>query len=162
MPAPGPAVDRPRGLANIAAACGAGATAPTRRAPREETLGIASGVRVEIRGSVVLYELREYTAVPGRLPALVKRFNDHTLELFERFGIDVVFISHTEIGENSTGEIVYLVRWRSYQEIADTWSRFLTDPEWVQVKKDSERDGPLVSAVRRRILNTNPFDGKDG
>lgn len=110
----------------------------------------------------MLYELREYTAVPGKLPALVKRFNDHTLELFEKFGIDVVFIAHTEFGDNSTGEIVYLVRWSSYQELADTWSRFLTDPEWVEVKKDSERDGPLVSAVRRRMLNTNPFDGKNG
>jgi hypothetical protein len=114
------------------------------------------------RRSVVLYELREYTAVPGKLPALVKRFNDHTLELFEKRGIDVVFISHTEFGENSTGEIVYLVRWDSYQQLQETWSRFLSDPEWVRVKQDSERDGPLVAAVRRRMLNTNPFNGPTG
>ncbi|MBW0089595.1 NIPSNAP family protein [Pseudonocardia sp. KRD-184] len=110
----------------------------------------------------MLYELREYTAVPGRFPALVKRFNDHTLELFEKRGIDVVFIAHAELGENSTGEIVYLVRWDSYQQLADTWAAFFVDPEWVQVKQDSERDGPVVSAVRRRILNTNPFERQGG
>jgi hypothetical protein len=111
----------------------------------------------------VLYELREYTVVPGKLPALIKRFTDHTLRLFEKNGIDVVFISHTEFGENSIGEVVYVVRWQSYQQLEEAWSRFLADPEWVQVKKDSERDGPLNSAVRRRLLNTRPFGvGGDG
>lgn len=108
----------------------------------------------------MLYELREYTVVPGRLPALIARFADHTLGLFAKHGIDVEFISHTEFGENSIGEVVYVVRWESYQQMQDGWAGFLADPEWQRVKADSEKDGPLNSAVRRRLLNTAPFEGR--
>src|SRR3954463_13601843 len=34
-----------------------------------------------------LYELRTYTVVPGRLPALNTRFAEHTMKLFEKHGI---------------------------------------------------------------------------
>jgi hypothetical protein len=106
----------------------------------------------------VLYELREYTVVPGRLPALITRFNDHTLTLFEKHGFVLEFIAHTEFGENSINEVVYALRWDSYQEMQDGWAAFMSDPEWQRVKADSERDGPLNAAVRRRVLNTAPFD----
>ncbi len=36
----------------------------------------------------MLYELREYTVVPGKLPAPVQRFNEHTVALFKRHGVD--------------------------------------------------------------------------
>ena len=35
----------------------------------------------------MLYELRIYTANPGKLPALIARFRDHTCTLFEKHGI---------------------------------------------------------------------------
>src|SRR4249920_1285715 len=34
-----------------------------------------------------VYELRTYTTLPGRLPALNKRFADHTMKLFEKHGM---------------------------------------------------------------------------
>ena len=108
----------------------------------------------------MLYELREYTVVPGKLPALIARFTDHTLKLFDKHGFDVAFISHTEFGDNSIGEVVYAVRWESYQQMQDGWARMLGDPEWQRVKADSERDGALNSAVRRRLLNTAPFESR--
>lgn len=33
-----------------------------------------------------IYELRTYTTLPGRLPALNKRFADHTMKLFDKHG----------------------------------------------------------------------------
>jgi len=35
----------------------------------------------------MIYELRVYHCVPGRLPALLKRFETITLELWKRHGI---------------------------------------------------------------------------
>src|SRR3712207_3554713 len=35
----------------------------------------------------LLYELRIYTAAPGKMEALNKRFRDHTLRMFEKHGI---------------------------------------------------------------------------
>ena len=47
----------------------------------------------------MIYEIREDTTVPGRIPALVRRFNDHTLGLFARHGTEVVFLSRTAIAD---------------------------------------------------------------
>jgi hypothetical protein len=44
----------------------------------------------------MLYELREYTSVPGRLPALIERFNAVTVEMFRRHKMDLVFLSRTD------------------------------------------------------------------
>ncbi len=42
----------------------------------------ALGVQVGQQRESRVYELRTYTTNPGRLPALKKRFADHTLKLF--------------------------------------------------------------------------------
>lgn len=106
----------------------------------------------------MLYEVREYTAVPGKLPALIRRFKDHTLGLFEKHGMDVELMTLTEFGENSTNELVYIMRWDSYEEMQERWATFVSNPDWQAVKQESEVDGPLVAQVRRRLLNTAAFD----
>jgi hypothetical protein len=35
----------------------------------------------------MLYELRIYTAVPGRMPQLLARFKDHTVAIWQKHGI---------------------------------------------------------------------------
>ena len=35
----------------------------------------------------MIYELRVYTTIPGRMPALLARFQDHTLKIWEKHGI---------------------------------------------------------------------------
>ena len=35
----------------------------------------------------MIYELRIYSCIPNRLPALLKRFEDHTLKIWEKHGI---------------------------------------------------------------------------
>ena len=35
----------------------------------------------------MIYELRTYHALPGRLPALLKRFETRTVKIWERLGI---------------------------------------------------------------------------
>jgi hypothetical protein len=106
----------------------------------------------------VIYELREYETVPGRMPALLRRFRDHTLELFHRHGLSVVFISQTEFGDNITNELVYVLQFEDHAQLHARWASFLADPEWHKVKADSEVDGPIVAAVKRRLLTTAPFD----
>ena len=38
----------------------------------------------------MIYELREYFAMPGRMRDLQARFRDHTLKIIERHGIKVI------------------------------------------------------------------------
>jgi hypothetical protein len=106
----------------------------------------------------MIYEIREYTVVPGRLGQLIKRFNDHALKLFPRHGMECVFISMTDLGENSN-EIVYVMKFDSYADMEQRWNSFLADPEWQAAKAASEAGGPLVAKLRRRVVNPGPFGG---
>ncbi|MFE7563349.1 NIPSNAP family protein [Kitasatospora sp. NPDC057500] len=105
----------------------------------------------------MIYELREYTAVPGQLPALIRRFNEHALELLAKHGMEVVFISLTEFGAQTMGQVVYVLRHDSYDALERNWAALLTDPRWVEAKRLSEVDGPLVARLDRRILTPTPF-----
>jgi hypothetical protein len=54
---------------------------------------LARGERVQvgaIGGSTVVYELRIYHVVPGKIENLVARFRDHTMKLFANHGIKSV------------------------------------------------------------------------
>ena len=106
----------------------------------------------------MIYEIREYTTVPGRMPALVKRFNEHTLRLFQRHGMDLDFISLTAVGDNSNNELVYVLRFADYAELERKWAAFMSDPEWQRARAESEVDGPIVARINRRILNPAPFE----
>ena len=47
----------------------------------------AAGESVAQEQKTRVYELRTYTVLPGRLPALHKRFAEHTMKLFVKHGI---------------------------------------------------------------------------
>ena len=107
----------------------------------------------------MMYELREYTAVPGRLPALIERFNATTIPLFAKHGMKLVHIGRTNFGENSFGELVYALSFADVTEMDAKWARFTQDPEWVAAETASEADGPLIQTLKRRLLDPSPFAG---
>jgi hypothetical protein len=107
----------------------------------------------------VLYELREYTAVPGRLPALIERFNTTTIPLFAKHGMELRHIGRTNFGENSFGELVYMLAFTDTAEMDAKWARFVQDPEWAAAEAASEADGPLIQTLKRRLLDPGPFTG---
>jgi hypothetical protein len=39
---------------------------------------------------MTIYELRVYTTLPGRMPKLLERFQNHTLKIWEKHGIKQV------------------------------------------------------------------------
>jgi len=110
----------------------------------------------------MVYELREYTAIPGRLPALIQRFNDHTIGLFAKHEMELVFISHTAFGDNSVNELVYMMRFDDSADMDTKWKGFFKDPAWKEAKAASEVDGPLVASVRRRLLDPSAFGSSSG
>ncbi|HZP54473.1 NIPSNAP family protein [Actinocrinis sp.] len=105
----------------------------------------------------MFYEIREYTTVPGRMTALIKRNNEVVLPLFTKHDMNLVFMSVTELGENSNNELVYMLQWETYAEMAQKWAAYMSDPEWIEAKAASEADGPILERIRRRIVNPTPF-----
>ncbi len=75
----------------------------------------------------MIYELRVYHCVPGRLPALTKRFDTITLKLWEKHGIRQAGFWTVLIGESSM-DLYYLLQWESLADRERTWGAFMTDP----------------------------------
>src|SRR3546814_2022053 len=92
---------------------------------------------------VMIHELRVYRCVPGRLPALLKRFETVTLKLWERHGIRQAGFWTVLVGE-SNQDLYYLLAWDSLAEREAKWNAFAADPEWLE-KRSEEHTSELQS-----------------
>jgi hypothetical protein len=104
----------------------------------------------------MLYELRVYDCCPGRLPALMNRFQNTTLKLFDKHGIRQGGFWTTVIGGHNH-RLTYFVVWESLAEREQKWNAFQADPEWIQKRAESEKDGPIVANVLSEILAPTAF-----
>jgi NIPSNAP len=100
----------------------------------------------------MIHELRVLHCAPGRLPALLKRFENDTLRLFEKHGIKQVGFWTVAIGE-SNNDLFLILQWESLAEREQKFGAFLKDLEWLEVRRrKSEEHGPLEAS----ITNTMP------
>jgi hypothetical protein len=104
----------------------------------------------------MLYEMRVYHCCPGKLPALLKRFEETTLGIWARFGIRQAGFWTVEVGE-SNQDLVYLLAWESLAERERVWPAFATDPEWLEKRAASEVAGPIVASISNQILKPTSF-----
>lgn len=104
----------------------------------------------------MIYELRIYRCLPGRLPALLKRFETVTLGLWERHGIRQAGFWTTLIGP-SNQELTYLLAWESLAERERKWNAFQADPEWIEARAQSEREGQIVENIVSSLLTPTAF-----
>ena len=104
----------------------------------------------------MIHELRIYRCVPGRLPALLKRFETITLKIWERHGIRQAGFWTTAIGE-SNHDLHYLLEWESLAERELKWTAFQSDPEWTLKRAQTEADGAIVANVSNAILQPTAF-----
>jgi hypothetical protein len=108
-------------------------------------------------GSDRFFELRTYYCFPGKVPNIVKRFHDHTTKLFEKHGIGNIGYFLSEAKDNKQPFLVYMIANKSEAEHKKEWDEFRTDPDWIKVKDDSEKDGKIVEKVESVFLKPLPF-----
>ncbi|HWI26432.1 MAG TPA: NIPSNAP family protein [Stellaceae bacterium] len=104
----------------------------------------------------MLYEMRVYDCVPGRLPALLKRFETVTLGLWQKHGIRQAGFFTTLIGEHNQ-QLTYFLAWESLAEREKKWNTFMSDPEWLSARAASEKDGPILTRVSNQMLVPTSF-----
>ena len=104
----------------------------------------------------MIYELRVYECVPGRLPDLLKRFDTITLKIWEKHGIRQAGFWTTLVGQ-SNQTLHYLLAWESLAEREKRWSAFMADPEWNSARAQTEANGPIVAKVTNSILAPTAF-----
>jgi hypothetical protein len=103
----------------------------------------------------MLYEYRRYEVTPGRKPDLDARFTNLTMPLWEKHGIRPLGMFDPEIG--TTNELHYLLAWESLAEREQVFRSFLTDPDWVAGRAESEAAGPLTAHIHNQFWRPTPY-----
>lgn len=115
-------------------------------------LSITSTVAAE----TTVFELRTYTTLDGRLPALHARFRDHTMRLFEKHGMRNVGYW---IPTDRPNTLVYLIAHESRESAEASWKAFVADPEWQSVYAASTKAGPILvkDGIERQFLSATDY-----
>ena len=104
----------------------------------------------------MIYELRIYRTLPGKMPALLKRFETATLSIWAKHGINQAGFWTTVVGE-SNNDLTYLIAWSSLADRETRWAAFLADPDWIRARNESEKGGPIVANVTSSLLQPTSF-----
>ena len=104
-----------------------------------------------------VFEIRTYTAPPGKLDALHARFRDHTMRLFARHGMTNVGYWIPTDSVRSKNTIIYILAYPSREAARASWAAFGRDPEWRQVRAESEANGPIVERVESVFMTPTDY-----
>ena len=106
---------------------------------------------------MAIYELRTYHAHEGKLDAVVARFRDHTVALFDRHNLKSVAYWVPQDEPLSASQLIYILEHPNRQEAEKNWAAFIADADWQKVKAESEVNGPLVTKIDRLYMNPTDF-----
>lgn len=104
-----------------------------------------------------VFELRTYTAPPGKLENLHARFRNHTLRIFARHGMTNIGYWRPQDDPLKQDTLIYLLGHSSREAAAASWKAFQSDPEWQKVSADSQVDGRIVSGVQSVFLDAADY-----
>jgi hypothetical protein len=110
-------------------------------------------------GEPRVYELRTYKAAPGKLPALLGRFRDHTTKLFAKHGMDQLgdWVP-TEAKDGAGDTLIYILAHMDLAAQQNSFKGFRADPAWLKARADSEVGGPLTVTNGVQSVSMKPAD----
>jgi hypothetical protein len=104
------------------------------------------------------YEIRTYTAAPGKLEELHARFRNHTMKIFKKHGMEVVgFWGPADKENGSENKLVYVMAFPNRAARDKAWKDFGADPEWKAARAESEKNGRLAEKVDSVILMATDY-----
>jgi hypothetical protein len=103
-----------------------------------------------------LFEVRIYTAGEGKLDAVVKRFRDPEVGLFEKYGMKAVFYS-TVTEPADRNQFVYVLQHDSREAARKSWAGFLADPAFRAAAQASDQGGRAVVKVESFFVTPTDF-----
>ena len=107
-----------------------------------------------------VFELRTYTASPGKLGDLNARFRDHTVKLFTKHGMtNVGYWTPMDKEPGADNTLIYILAHKNREAAAASFKAFGTDPDWNKAKTASEVNGPLTvqSGVKSEFMNATDY-----
>lgn len=104
----------------------------------------------------MIYELRTYHVMPGRMADLHRRFADVTLGYFATYGITVVGFWTNELG-GASDQLIYMLAYDSLADREQKWAAFAADRERIAAFAETEKNGPLVRKLTAQILRPTGY-----
>ncbi|MGB7158079.1 MAG: NIPSNAP family protein [Tepidisphaeraceae bacterium] len=104
-----------------------------------------------------IFELRKYYALPGRLEALNARFRNHTCDLFQKHGMELVGFWAPSEGPEAGKVLIYVLAFPSKEAKDAAWKGFRDDPDWKRAREESEKDGKIVEKVDSTLMNATDY-----
>jgi len=101
-----------------------------------------------------VFELRTYTAVDGKLDALLARFRDHTLPIFEKHGITNIAYW---VATDKPNTLIYVIAHESREAAKKSWAAFSEDPAWQKARAESEAAGRLMTGAESVFMTSADF-----
>ena len=104
----------------------------------------------------VIHQLRIYEIFDSNKKAFHDRFRDHAMRIMAKYNFKIV--ATWESKKDNRTEFVYLLEWPDEKTMNDRWEKFLRDPEWIKIKKETgEINGPLVGEIQARTLSLTDY-----
>jgi NIPSNAP protein len=100
-----------------------------------------------------VFELRIYTAQPGKFEAMKARFRDHVVPMFEKHGMTVIGFWTASDAPKSENTLTYVLAFPSREAAKKSWDAFRSDPERAKVWAETEKDGPINLKVESMYLD---------
>jgi hypothetical protein len=105
-----------------------------------------------------VFELRVYTANEGKLEALKARFRDHTTAIFKKHHMEVIgYWTPQSDDPKAKDTFIYILAHPSREAATKNWKELQDDPQWKQVKADSEKEGALAKQVDSTFMDPTSF-----
>ena len=104
----------------------------------------------------MIYEYRAYTCLPGRMPALLNRFETITFGFWEKHGIRQAGFWTTEVGA-SNQVLHYLLQWESLAEREQKWGAFQADADWNAARLATETPDKIVQNITSEFWRPTSF-----
>ena len=118
------------------------------------TRGTLASEAAHAQGAERVFEMRTYTAAPGKFEALKSRFRDHTLRVFEKHGMTNIGYWIPADAPNSENTLIYILAHKSREAAKKSWADFRADPEWQKIAKETQKDGPLTARAPESVFLT--------
>ena len=115
----------------------------------------------------MIFEYRRYDVAPGRMADLMKRFEQSTLRIWKRHGLNPAgfWVTESDVGmdvknptpANGSNKLNYILEWPDIAARQRGWETFTKDPEWHQVRSTTEATGALVQGAHGEIWSPTLF-----
>jgi hypothetical protein len=102
----------------------------------------------------MLYEIRLYTVVPGRIDVAYERFGVHLPTLFARYGIANVGRWTATAGPGGS-MFVYMMRYPDLAARERQWNGFYLDKEWYEIRAATQGDEEATERFDLHFLKAN-------